>query len=148
MAAVYLRCNPRTYEVFLTEQEQSILPDCSKLGTNLKFGRTCNTNGVFVLLVVFSCLCDSHLLEENLRAHFSSSRIANTQEYLSLTSLRRLFKEPHARGLLAKVKDNPAHLPPHLARDALQHNWGLAGGESADDRGFRQHNRPLCSWTR
>jgi hypothetical protein len=118
MAAVYLRCDPRTYEVFLTEQEQSILPDCSKLGTNLKFGRTYNindrestykSNGVFVLVIVFSCLCDSHLLEENLRGHFSSSRIANTQEYLSLTSLRRLFKEPHARGVLARVKETILH---------------------------------------
>jgi hypothetical protein len=118
MAAVYLGCDPRTYEVFLTEQEQSILPDCSKLGTNLKFGRTYNindrestykSNGVFVLVVVSSCLCDSHLLEENLRAHFSSSRIANTQEYLRLTSLRRLFKEPHARSVLARVKETILH---------------------------------------
>jgi hypothetical protein len=53
---VYLRCDPRTYEVF-TLEHHTYLPECPELGDDLKFGHAKNlarreetyeTNGVFV----------------------------------------------------------------------------------------------------
>jgi hypothetical protein len=81
-ACVYLRCDPITYEVFTVEQH-ALLPTCTEMGTLLKIGKSYNLNdrektykhnGVFVFVAVLSCLCDSKLLEDELRGEFAIQR--------------------------------------------------------------------------
>jgi hypothetical protein len=110
---VYVRCDPRTYEVFAVEQHY-LLPACPELGSDLKIGRAANLqnreqtfreNGVFVFFVSLECTDDSTLLENTLKEMFQAQRSSTGTEYYDLRNLKALFEEQDARGVLEKMKE-------------------------------------------
>jgi hypothetical protein len=112
MPVVYLRCNPRTYEVF-TEEQYTLLPDCPELGNDLKFGHAQNlngregtyeTNGVFIFAVSLCSIDDARLLEAKLRTIYKACRGEGTREYLSLPLLQEMMHELQAKAILDRVK--------------------------------------------
>jgi hypothetical protein len=109
---VYVRVDPRTYEVFAVEKDE-ILPACPELGTRLKFGlstdlqqreRDYKTNGVFCFFITLQSLDDTTLLEDTLKKTFESQRSGRKLEYLRLDLLKELFDVPEAKQVLAHMK--------------------------------------------
>jgi hypothetical protein len=112
MPVVYLRCDPRTYEVF-TEEQYTLLPECPELGDDLKFGHAQNlngreatyeTNGVFVFALSLCSIDDARLLEAKLLTIYKACRREGTREYLSLPLLQEMMHELQAKAILDRVK--------------------------------------------
>jgi hypothetical protein len=109
---VYLRCDPKTYEVF-TLEHHTYLPECPELGDDLKFGHAQNlagreatyeTNGVFVFFVTLHSGDDARLLEATLKTVYRGCRRDGTQEYLSLPLLQAMMHELEAKAILDNIK--------------------------------------------